>query len=190
MAVGSRAEKHHAGDKTPRPNAEPVRAIVPPWPPRDDDLGLAAVDDIAAGLQLDRQWSLATDRGFTWWGKDLAQRVWAGPALQEDGGQLCRLHARTELVRLRGQRPGPGRRGRPRGLRDDERLRDRSHRPDGGAGGEHVDARWGSGVPAGPQEPVLAGHAARTARTEGGDAREAHSRPHRKLIPAERSNHA
>ena len=96
MAVSSGNEQQHAANP-PRPKGTPDR-MMPPWAPRNDDLGLATVDEIAAGLQLDSQWSLPTERGFTWWGKDLAQHVWADPAIREAGGELFRLHARTELV--------------------------------------------------------------------------------------------
>lgn len=80
-------------DATPAP----VEGL--PWLPRTTDLGLTVVDGIASALQLDGQWSLASDRGFTWWGKDLAQHVWADRGLDDDGVELFRVHARTDVIR-------------------------------------------------------------------------------------------
>lgn len=70
-----------------------------PWEPRSDDLGLQIVDAIGHSLSLDEEWSVRDARGFTWWGKDLAQRVWAEPAFDDDGFEIFRLHARTDLLR-------------------------------------------------------------------------------------------
>jgi hypothetical protein len=69
------------------------------WPRRTADLGLTVVDDIASALQLDPQWSLPSERGFTWWSKDLAQHVWAEAAIEDDGDELFRVHARAEMLR-------------------------------------------------------------------------------------------
>lgn len=70
-----------------------------PWEPRTDDVGLRIVDGIGHSLSLDDEWATRTDRGFTWWGKDLAQHVWAEPAVDDDGLEVFRLHARTDLFR-------------------------------------------------------------------------------------------
>ena len=57
------------------------------------------VDEIAHSFTLDAEWSIRDERGFTWWGKDLAQRVWSEPGLDDDGFEIFRLHARTDLLR-------------------------------------------------------------------------------------------
>jgi len=57
------------------------------------------VDGIGHSLSLDDEWSVRDDRGFTWWGRDLAQRVWAEPGFDDDGFEIFRLHARTDLLR-------------------------------------------------------------------------------------------
>ena len=69
-----------------------------PWEPRSDDLGLQIVDTIGHCLTLDAEWSVRDERGFTWWGKDLAQRVWSEPGFDDDGFEIFRLHAQTDLL--------------------------------------------------------------------------------------------
>jgi hypothetical protein len=70
-----------------------------PWPIRNDDLGVRIVDQIGHALTRDLEWSVRTERGFTWWEKDLAQGVWAEPSFWDDGFEIFRLHARTDLLR-------------------------------------------------------------------------------------------
>jgi hypothetical protein len=70
-----------------------------PWDLRTGDLGVEIVDKIGHSMTLDAEWSIRTERGFTWWGKDLAQHVWAEPGINDDGFEIFRLHARTDLLR-------------------------------------------------------------------------------------------
>jgi hypothetical protein len=70
-----------------------------PWVRRTGDLGLQIVDEIGHSMTLDAEWSVRTERGFTWWGKDLAQHVWTEPGIDDDGFEIFRLHARTDLLR-------------------------------------------------------------------------------------------
>ncbi len=44
------------------------------------DLGLEAVEQVYRDMQIDDEWSVREERGFTWWGAWLRQRVWAGEA--------------------------------------------------------------------------------------------------------------
>jgi hypothetical protein len=76
-----------------------IQPDVLPWEARTDDVGVRIVDDIGDSLTLDAEWSVRTERGFTWWGKDLAQHVWAEPGIDDDGFEIFRLHARTDLLR-------------------------------------------------------------------------------------------
>lgn len=62
------------------------------------DVGLRIVQDLYQTMQVDAEWSVRTERGFTWWAKDHAQRVWADPPEESDGIRVSRLHARTDLV--------------------------------------------------------------------------------------------
>lgn len=70
-----------------------------PWEIRTDDLGLEIVDTIGHSLTLDDEWCVRDERGFTWWGHELAQRVWAEPGFDDDGFEIFRLHAQTDLLR-------------------------------------------------------------------------------------------
>lgn len=64
-----------------------------------DDLGLAAVEVVRERLGVDDEWCVDHDRGFTWWAHDLAQSVWSEEAFDDDGIDIWRLHARTDLAR-------------------------------------------------------------------------------------------
>src|SRR5262245_48487736 len=90
--VGTRAEGYDSRETKGSPGGLP-------WARRTSDLGLAMVDAIGHSMTLDADWSLRTERGFTWWGKDLAQHVWAEPGVDDDGFNIFRLHARTDLLR-------------------------------------------------------------------------------------------
>ena len=63
------------------------------------DIGLEVVDAVAEMMTIDEEWSTRDERGFTWWGKDHAQRVWSEPPLDDDGIEIFRLHARTRVLR-------------------------------------------------------------------------------------------
>ena len=63
------------------------------------DPGRTVVDNIYSTLRIDAQWSVREERGFTWWAKDFAQRVWAEPPFVEEGLAVSRLHARADVVR-------------------------------------------------------------------------------------------
>lgn len=99
------------GEKAPRiktppsEQARPSHAATPPsiqtrpTGPPHVDVGLAVVDAIAELMGIDEEWSRRDARGFTWWGKDHAQRVWSEPGYDDDGIEIFRLHARTPIVR-------------------------------------------------------------------------------------------
>jgi hypothetical protein len=65
--------------------------------PSASDPGLAVVNNVYDGMQIDDEWTEWTDRGFTWWSGQNRQRVWAEEGIEDDGFTLCRLHARTDL---------------------------------------------------------------------------------------------
>lgn len=62
------------------------------------DLGLQVIDHVFKIMDIDRESSIREDRGFQWWGKDLAQRVWADPPIKSRGVLVSRLHARADLL--------------------------------------------------------------------------------------------
>jgi len=62
------------------------------------DRGLGAVRDLHAKLQIEPEWCLSDERGFTWWAKDLAQHIWADPEAKNVNGETFhRLHACTDV---------------------------------------------------------------------------------------------
>jgi len=72
---------------------------VPPAPEGEPDLGPWALDAIEALLQVDEEWRVPEDRGFTWWPRRLAQRAWAEPVREAYGEQVTRVHVATEILR-------------------------------------------------------------------------------------------
>jgi hypothetical protein len=62
-----------------------------------DDIGLSAVDGLFQSMQID-EWSVREERGYTWWGKDLAQRVTATEPEEDDGCVLSTVTVQTEVL--------------------------------------------------------------------------------------------
>lgn len=62
------------------------------------DLGLEVVEDVAIALSLDAEWTVREERGFSWWGHKLRQRVWADPPRRSHGNEIVRIHAQTALL--------------------------------------------------------------------------------------------
>jgi hypothetical protein len=63
------------------------------------DPGLAVVAHLFDQMQIDPQWSVRRERGFTWWGDRLAQRVWASASEQRCGDSVWQVHIETDLVK-------------------------------------------------------------------------------------------
>jgi len=63
------------------------------------DPGLAVVEHLYKQMQIDDQWSVRQERGFTWWGDQLAQRVWASSSEERFGDAVWQVHIETDLVR-------------------------------------------------------------------------------------------
>ncbi len=70
-----------------------------PWLIRTDDLGLRVVDEIGHSCTIDDEWTIQTARGYEWWGKDLRTCVWSESGFHDDGFEVFRLHAQTDLLR-------------------------------------------------------------------------------------------
>lgn len=71
---------------------------------KPDDLGLATLRHVRETLALEEKWTLDEPRGFSFWGCDRRQRVWAEETVvnrQGSGLDTCRLHAEVDLL-------GPG----------------------------------------------------------------------------------
>lgn len=78
------------GNDRPRGGAE-IKGELDPGP--------AVVRYLYDNSRVDAQWSVLEERGFTWWADGLAQRVWAELAFDDDGIEICRVFAETELAR-------------------------------------------------------------------------------------------
>lgn len=74
------------------------------------DLGLQTVEFVYRTMGIDDEWSIREPRGFTWWGHELAQRVWTEPARMSAGLEVYRLHAETALLRDVGDEMNPSER--------------------------------------------------------------------------------
>ena len=48
-------------------------------------------------MQVDEAWSVREERGFTWWGAWVRQRMWADPAVRSGGETLWQVRARTPV---------------------------------------------------------------------------------------------
>jgi hypothetical protein len=70
--------------------------------PIANDAGLQAVGFVFKKMQIDDQWSRRQDRGFTWIGHRLTQRVWAEPMQHDDVTTFCAVHAETNVLTLKG----------------------------------------------------------------------------------------
>jgi hypothetical protein len=63
------------------------------------DPGLAVVEHLYKQMQIDPEWSVRQERGFTWWGDQLAQRVWASSSQERAGDSVWQVHIESDLVR-------------------------------------------------------------------------------------------
>ena len=70
-------------------------------PPTEDDMskdiGIRAIDYVYSTMQIDDEWSVRSDREFTWWGCTLSQRVWAEPLREIMKAPAVLLNARMKL---------------------------------------------------------------------------------------------
>ncbi len=66
--------------------------------PAGPSLGSKTVEFIRERLQVDREWSVEREGGFTWWAHTQAQHVWAEAPVDDDGVAVTRIHVRTDLI--------------------------------------------------------------------------------------------
>jgi hypothetical protein len=67
---------------------------------KKDDAGVQIVKDIFANMKIDKKWSIASDRTFTWWGHRFAQKVWADLPIESSGTILTKVHAETDFLKI------------------------------------------------------------------------------------------
>ncbi|MGC8667216.1 MAG: hypothetical protein ACP5VE_03740 [Chthonomonadales bacterium] len=63
------------------------------------DVGMDTIEYLYNSLKIDDEWSVREERGFTWWGYLLAQRIWAEPCIDDDGIVISRIQIRTDFAR-------------------------------------------------------------------------------------------
>jgi len=61
------------------------------------DIGIRTADYVYSEMQIDEEWSVRSDREFTWWGFTLPQRIWAGPTYEIPEGPCSLVSARMTL---------------------------------------------------------------------------------------------
>lgn len=83
-------EMQGLGNLRPRGGAEIKEDLEP---------GLAVVRYAYDNSRVDADWSVIEHRGYTWWADDHAQRIWAEPGFDDDGIEIFRVTAATELLR-------------------------------------------------------------------------------------------
>lgn len=67
---------------------------------KKDHAGVQIVKDIFANMKIDKKWSIASDRAFTWWGHRFAQTVWADQSIESAGTVLTKVHAETDFLKF------------------------------------------------------------------------------------------
>ena len=63
------------------------------------DHGIQLVKKIFKDMNIDEEWSIKTDRGFTWWGHQYAQRIWAEQPVEDNGFHVAKVNAETEILK-------------------------------------------------------------------------------------------
>jgi len=64
-----------------------------------NDHGIKLIRKIFKDMNIDEEWSIETDRGFTWWGHQYAQRIWAEKPIKDNGFLVTKVNAETELLK-------------------------------------------------------------------------------------------
>jgi hypothetical protein len=64
-----------------------------------NDQGIQLVRKIYKDMNIDEEWSIITKRGFTWWGHQYAQRIWAEPPIDYDGLLVTKVTVETDLFK-------------------------------------------------------------------------------------------
>lgn len=62
------------------------------------DLGQRILTSVYEKMMIDEEWSLQQADGFTWWGRELAQRAWCSEPVDDGGIIIHKLNFRTDLL--------------------------------------------------------------------------------------------
>lgn len=63
------------------------------------DCGRRALDLLFESMMIDQEWSTREERAFQWWGHGHAQRAWAEPPREYQGGHVSLVHVETDFLR-------------------------------------------------------------------------------------------
>jgi hypothetical protein len=66
---------------------------------KNDDVGIQTVQEIYNSLQVDEEWSIQEERGFTWWANRFKQTIWADQPIEDDDLHISRVHVETEFLK-------------------------------------------------------------------------------------------
>jgi tetratricopeptide (TPR) repeat protein len=64
-----------------------------------DDVGPEVISFVYTSMRIDDEWSIMAPRGFTWWGHQLAQRIWADDCRKDAGVDVTLVHVETDFLR-------------------------------------------------------------------------------------------
>lgn len=64
-----------------------------------DDVGPEVLIFAYTSMRIDDNWSTIAPRGFTWWGHQLAQRIWADNCRRDADVDVTLMHVETDLLR-------------------------------------------------------------------------------------------
>jgi hypothetical protein len=64
-----------------------------------NDHGIQLVRKIFKDMNIDEEWCVQTERGFTWWGHQYAQRIWAEQPIEDNGFYVAKVNAETEILK-------------------------------------------------------------------------------------------
>lgn len=66
---------------------------------RFGDPGFEMVRAQYTRLKIDPEWLVVTGNGFTWWGHNYAQRIWADDPFESEGVLVTRVYAQTDFLK-------------------------------------------------------------------------------------------
>jgi hypothetical protein len=64
-----------------------------------DDIGIQTIQNIYRSMQIDEEWSIETERGFTWWASQFKQTMWADQPVENGSVAITRVHVETEFLK-------------------------------------------------------------------------------------------
>lgn len=61
-------------------------------------IGRQITEELFSRSQIDADWSVQQENGFSWWAGELSQTVSVDPPAEHNGHRLTRVHARTDVI--------------------------------------------------------------------------------------------